>query len=54
MEDIEEFVTYPGKGELNVVYYLREEERGIVVKSESGDYYIVSTNEDLTLIFKSH
>lgn len=50
MENIDEFVTTPGEGELKVVYYLREE-RGIVVKSESGDYYIVSTNEDLTLIF---
>jgi hypothetical protein len=51
MENIEEFVTTPGEGKLKVVYYLREE-RGIVVKSESGDYYIVSTNEeDLTLIF---
>lgn len=50
MENIEKFVTTPGEGELKVVYYFREE-RGIVVKSESGDYYIVSTNEDLTLIF---
>lgn len=50
MENIEKFVTTPGEGELKVVYYLREE-RGIVVESESGDYYIVSTNEDLTLIF---
>lgn len=50
MENIEKFVTTPGEGELKVVYYFREE-RGIVVESESGDYYIVSTNEDLTLIF---